>query len=115
VAKESKIPGPIERRHFIERDLSAAQAMGYAQAYLDVGRDCDAIPFLVMADAQDELEAILRRSIENGDVFLCRAVSMATGVAPQREQWRELAQAAVTAGKERYAAEAQRLAEREED
>jgi hypothetical protein len=115
VAKELQIPGPIERRHLVEREISATQALGYAQAYLEAGRDCDAIPFLVKADAQDELEAILHRSIERGDAFLFRSVSTATGVAPEREQWRALAEAAVAAGKELYAAEAQRMAEREED
>jgi hypothetical protein len=115
VAKKVEIPGPIERRHLVERDLSAEQALSYAQAYLEEGRDCDAISFLIMADAEDELAALQRRAIENGDAFLCRAVAAATGVAPEREQWRELAAAATAAGKERYAAEAQRMADREED
>jgi hypothetical protein len=89
--------------------------MGYAQAYLEAGRDCDAIPFLVKADAQDELNAVLLRSIETGDAFLCRAVTTATGVAPESAQWQALADAASAAGKQLYAAEAQRQADREED
>ena len=112
---KSKMPRPIERRDLVERELKADQALGYAEAYLAAGRDCDAIAFLVKADAQDKLEEIQRRSIENGDAFLFRAVASATGVAPEREQWRELARAAAAAGKKRYAAEAQRQADREED
>ena len=115
MAKKLEIPGPIERRHLVERELSAAQALGYAEAYLEAGRDCDAIEFLVKADEQDRLAEIQRRAIETGDAFLFRAVAAATGVAPEREQWRELARAAAAAGKERYAAEAQRQADREED
>ncbi len=111
---KSNVPGPIERRHLIERDLSAAQALRYAEAYLEAGRDQDAIEFLVKAEAEEQLEAIRRRSIEAGDAFLLRSVSAATGVTPDREQWKQLAEAAAAAGKERYAAEALRLATRGE-
>ncbi len=112
---KSNVPGPIERRHLIERDLSVAQALRYAEAYLEAGRDQDAIEFLVKAEAEEELEAIRRRSIEAGDAFLLRSVSAATGVTPDREQWKQLAEAAAAAGKERYAVEALRYAERVED
>ncbi len=112
---KSKIPGPIERRHLIERDLSAAQALRYAEAYLEEGFDQDAIEFLVKAEAGEQLEAMRRRSIEAGDTFLLRMVSTAMEVAPEREEWKELAEAAAAAGKERYAAEALRLATRGED
>lgn len=112
---KSKIPGPLERRHLIERDLSAAHALRYAEAYLEEGRDQDAIEFLVKAEAEEQLEAMRRRSIEAGDAFLLRMVSAATGVAADREQWKTLAEAAAAAGKERYAAEALRHAGRGED
>jgi hypothetical protein len=114
VAK-SILPGPIERRHLIERDLSAAQALRYAEAYLEEGRDQDAIEFLIKAGAEEQLEAMRRRSIESGDAFLLRTLSVATGVAPGREQWKALAEAAAAAGKERYAEEALRHATRGED
>ena len=112
---KSKIPGPIERRHLVERELSSAQALRYAEAYLEEGRDQDAIEFLVKANAAEQLEALRRRAIEAGDAFLLRTLSAATGVAVDREQWKRLAEAAAAAGKERYAAEAQRHAERGED
>ena len=115
MAKKYDIPGPIERRHLVERELSADQALGYADAYLAVGRDWDAIEFLVKAGEHDKLAELQRRSIEAGDAFLFRAVANATGIAPEREQWRELGQAAAAAGKERYAAEAQRQLDRKED
>jgi len=114
VAK-SKIPGPLERRHLIERDLSAAQALRYAEAYLEEGRDQEAIEFLVKAEAEEQLEAMRRRAIEAGDAFLLRTLSAATGVAADREQWKMLAEAAAAAGKERYAEEALRHAGRGED
>jgi len=112
VAKKAKMPGPIERRHLIERELSADQALDYAEAYLEAGRDSDAIAFLVKADAQEQLTAIQKRAIESGDLFLFRAAAAARGVAPENYQWRELARAAAAAGKQRYAAEAERQAER---
>ena len=112
---KSKLPGSIERRHLIERELSPAQALRYAEAYLEEGFDQDAIEFLVKAEAGDQLEAMRRRSIESGDTFLLRMVAAATDVASDREEWTRLAEAAAAAGKERYAAEARRLATRGED
>ena len=112
---KSKLPGPIERRLLIERDLSAAQALRYAEAYLEEGREQDAIEFLVKAEAKEQLVAMRRRAIDSGDAFLFRMLCVAIGSAPERGQGKELADAAAAAGKERYAADALRLATRGED
>ncbi len=109
---KSKLPGSIERRHLIERELSPAQALRYAEAYLAEGLDLDAIAFLVKAEATDQLDALRGRSIEAGDGFLLRAVASETDVSPKPEEWKALAEGATRAGKERYAAEALRQAER---
>ena len=111
---KSKVPGPIERRHLIERDLSAAQALRYAEAYLEEGLDVYAISFLVKAGAMDQLAALRGRAIEAGDGFLLRAVASETDTPPKPGEWRALAEAATGAGKEHYAAEALRQAERAE-
>ncbi|MDH3264898.1 MAG: hypothetical protein OEM24_12990 [Paracoccaceae bacterium] len=111
---KKKLPGPIERRHLIERELSTAQALRYAEAYLEEGLEVDAVAFLVKAEATDQLDALRVRSIEAGDGFLLRAVALATGNPPKPEEWKALAEAAERAGKERYAAEALRHAERGE-
>ena len=110
----SKLPGPIERRHLIERELSNAQALRYAEAYLAEGLDVDAVAFLVKAEATEQLDALRARAIEAGDGFLLRAVALETGTPPKPEEWKALAEAATRAGKERYAAEASRQAERGE-
>jgi len=112
---KSKLPRPIERRHLIERDLSAAQALRYAEAYLAEGLDLDAIAFLVKAEATEQLDALRGRSIEAGDGFLLRAVASETGVPPKPEEWKALAEGAKRAGKDRYVAEALRQAERGEN
>ncbi len=109
---KSKLPGSIERRHLIERELSPAQALRYAEAYLAEGLDLDAIAFLVKAQATDQLDALRGRAIEAGDAFLLRAVASETGAPPKPEEWKALAEGAARAGKERYAAEALRQAER---
>lgn len=111
---KTKLPGPIERRHLIERDLSVAQALRYAEAYLAEGLDVDAIAFLVKAEATDQLDALRSRAIEAGDAFLLRAVASETGAPPKAEEWKTLAECAERAGKERYATEALRQAERGE-
>jgi len=114
VAK-SKIPGPLERRRFIERDMSEAQALALAEAYLAAGRNVEAIEFLCKADAQDRLATLRSEAVQAGDLFLFRAVTQATRQAPQNEEWAALARAAEAVGKDRYATEAIRQAERGED
>jgi len=111
---KAKLPGPIERRHLIERDLSAAQALRYAELYLAEGLDVDAVAFLAKAEATDQLDALRGRAIESGDAFLLRAVASETGTPPSAKEWKALAENAERAGKQRYAAEALRQADRGE-
>jgi hypothetical protein len=111
---KTKLPRPIERRHLIERDLSAAQALSYAETYLAEGLEVDAIAFLVKAEATEQLGALRARAIEAGDGFLLRAVASALEDSPSAEEWEALAEAAKRSGKESYAAEALRHAERGE-
>ena len=114
VAK-SKIPGPLERRHLIERELSADRALALAEAYLEQGRAVEAVEFLVKAEASERLAELRRNAIAAGDVFLLRALAEAMEDPPEREEWAALATAAAAAGKDRYAAEGGRQAERGED
>ena len=111
---KSKLPGSIERRHPIERELRTAQALRYAEAYLAEGLELDAVAFFVKAEATDQLDALRGRAIEAGDGFLLRTLALETGVPPKAEEWKALAEGATRAGKERYAAEALRQAERGE-
>ncbi len=112
---KAKIPDPLGRRHLIERDLAPAQALKYAQAYLEEGRAVEAVDFFAKADAKESLEELRLEAISSGDVFLLRVVTAALGVTPVRADWQNAAQAADAAGKERYAQEARRLAEVGED
>jgi hypothetical protein len=112
IVSKSKLPGPIERRHLIERDLSAAQALRHAEDYIAEGLDMDAIAFLIKAEATEQLDALRGRAIEAGDAFLLRAVASETDDPPRPEEWKALAEGATRAGKERYAAEALRQAKR---
>jgi hypothetical protein len=110
-----RIPDPLERRHLVERDLAPAQAEKVAEAYLAESRCLEALAFLGQAGAQERLAGLRRESIEGGDAFLLRAVASATGEPPCPVEWLELAAAAEAAGKERYAADARRQAERGEE
>ncbi len=110
-----KLPNPLERRHLIERDLPPAQAARVAEAYRAEGRSLDALDFLHAAGDSDGLAALRREAVQAGDTFLLRAIAGVTGEAPRRDEWQALAEAAVGAGKERYAADARRQAEREGD
>ncbi len=112
---KSKIPGPLERRHLIERELSADRALAIAEAYLEQGRSVEAVEFLAKAEAHERLAELRHEAVATGDVFLMRAVAEMLEEPPEREEWAALATAAAAAGKDRYAAEAGRQAERGED
>ncbi len=110
---KSAVPDPLARRHLVERDLDAAQALRIAEAYLAEERSVEAVEFLQKAEAGERLAALREAALASGDVFLLRAVARAMGAAPTREEWQRAADAATAAGLERYAVEARRQVERE--
>lgn len=102
------LPDPLQRRHLVERELPAAQALRTAEAYLAEGRMLEAVDFLRIAGAAERLAELRRGALEAGDLFLLRAVAAAAGEAPRHDEWDALARAAEAAGKLRYAADARR-------
>ena len=108
----SLLPDPLARRHLLEEALDPARALVVAEAYLIQERAAEAIAFLAKAGARERLAALREQAIEAGDLFLMRSASLALGEEPSLEQWSRLADAAEAAGKERYAHEARRLAQR---
>lgn len=109
---KSRIPGALERRHLIEKDLSEAHALAIAEAYLAEGRQVEALEFLAKAKAREQLSELRARALEAGDAFLLRAVARAMQEPPARTEWESVAAAAEAAGKQRYASEARRQTER---
>jgi hypothetical protein len=108
----SALPNPLDRRFLVERELAPAKALQLAEAYLAEERVWEAIAFLVKAGATDRLLALAEDASRQGDAFLVRELCRAAGQQPTPEGWAETAAAARAAGKERFAAQAQRLAER---
>lgn len=108
----SPIPDPLRRRHLLEEALDPARALAIAEAYLAEERAAEAVAFLARAQARERLAALRDQALASGDLFLLRSVSAALGEEPSLEQWTRLADAAEAAGKERYAHEARRLAQR---
>jgi hypothetical protein len=104
----SVVPGPLERRILLEKQLDRAYALRIAEAYLAEERTVEAVAFLRQANAGDRLNAILAEAIASGDAFLVREVSTALGRSPRSAEWKSAAEAARTAGKLRYAEQAQR-------
>ena len=80
----SKIPGPLERRHLIERELSADRALVLAEAYLEQGRSVEAVEFLAKAEAHERLAELRRDAVAQGDVFLLRALAEVMEEPPER-------------------------------
>lgn len=108
----SKIPDPLKRRHLVERELPAAQALAIAEAYLEAERFVEAADFLRKAEAPERLAELRERALGGGDLFLLRSVAKAMDAPPTREEFRRLAESARASGRERYAEEAARMAER---
>src|SRR5262245_61103343 len=111
MAKRS-IPDPLERRHLLERELEPSRALAIAEAYLTEGRALEAVAFLRKAGARDRLEALSEAALREGDAFLMREVAQALDREPGAGLWQRLTEVAAAAGKDRYAAEARRQAER---
>lgn len=112
---KAKIPDPLERRHLVEKDLPAEQARAIAQAYLAEDRCIEAIDFLKIAGASEQLAELRQRSIADGDAFLLRTVAGAQGQPPTRNDWQKLEAAATAQGRDRYAVAARRQRERGDD
>ena len=108
-----KLPDPLSRRHLLERELPAAQALATAEAYLEEGRSIEAVEFLGKAKASEQLTRLRAEACAEGDAFLLRAVVRASGEAATHDEWVALAAAAEAAGKDVYAADARRQADRE--
>lgn len=110
---KSIVPDPLTRRHLAERELDAGHALKIAEAYLSEGRSVEAVDFLRKAGANERLAALREEALAAGDVFLLRAVAGALGSTPTRGEWQRVADTAAAAGRDLYAAEARRQAERE--
>jgi hypothetical protein len=111
-AKSEKIPGPLDRRLLIERDLPVEKCIGLAEAYLAEGRASEAVVFLKKADARDRLAALADDAASKGDAFLFREATQALGEEPSSDRWQALLDAAEASGKQRYAETARRWANR---
>ena len=110
-----KIPDPLERRHLVEKELPPEQARAIAQAYLAEDRRIEAVDFLRIAGAGEQLAELRERAIADGDVFLFRMVAGAQGRPPTRDDWQKLEAAASAQGRDRYALAARRQVERGDD
>lgn len=104
------LPDPLTRRHLVEQELPADQALRIAEAYVEEDRPLEAIDFFARAGALERLGSLRELAIEQGDAFLLREVARALSERPTRDQWLALAERADQAGKERYAVEARRQA-----
>lgn len=107
---KSVIPDPLRRRHLIEQELGQAQCLALAEAYLAEDRVVEALVFLVKADAQDRLDALVDRAVSEGDAFALKQLADAMSRDPGAHRWLEAAEAAEAAGKLRYAEMARRHA-----
>jgi hypothetical protein len=107
---KTKIPDPLARRHLLESETDPAKAKALAQAYLEAGREIEAIDFLIRSGDEAALSALQEAAIERGDVFLMKAASAALDDEPSRERWLSLAEIAEANGRMRDAESARRLA-----
>ena len=112
---KDRIPDALERRHLIEKELPAEQALGIAEAYLAEERLAEAVAFLGKAGADERLERLAETAVEQGDAFLLTEVSKVRRREPEAAQWERLEASARRLGKLFYAEAAQRQASRVDD
>jgi hypothetical protein len=105
-----KLPDPLSRRHLLEGALDSAKAKALAEAYLEVGRELDAIEFLARAGDRESLVALQETAIERGDVFLMKAACRGLGEDAHADRWQALARIASERGRHHDAEAALRLA-----
>ncbi len=110
----SAIPDPLKRRHLLEGKLDSARALAVAEAYLGEERRVEALPFLVRAEAREQLVTLRDEAVAAGDAFLARECAAALKEALRPEHWKALADAARAAGREHDLAEAERQVARRE-
>lgn len=108
----SVLPDALTRREWLEASLDASRALEVAEAYLAADRVVEAVAFLARASARERLSALRDEAIRSGDAFLVREVCRALDEEPSPEEWQALEEAAAAGGKEFYAAEARRHADR---
>lgn len=108
----SKIPNALNRRVLIEKQMSEAQMLQVAEAYLAEGRAMESLDFLAKANAREKLAELRAGAVESGDVFMLRATARAMAESPTREEWGAIERSASAAGRELDAASAQRQLER---
>lgn len=108
------LPDPLERRHLLEREIDPSRAAAIAGGYLEEERVAEAVAFLRRAGDRERLQALRQQAVEQGDLFLLRETAAALEAPPRAAEWAALAEAARRLGKERYAVQATRQAERKE-
>jgi len=106
----TKLPDPLSRRYLLEREIDPSKARALAEAYLESGREIEAIEFFARAHAEEPLRALQASAVERGDVFLMKMASQALDDEPGAATWRALQEAATRAGRDRDAEMASRLA-----
>ena len=82
---KSKIPSPLERRHLLERDLPAGQALAIAEAYLEDDRFEEAVALLARAGADDRLQVLADQAVATGDAFLLAEIAREQDREPDAE------------------------------
>ena len=108
--KQTVIPNSLKRRDFIEQEMSDAESLAFADAYMEDGRIQEGIVFLSKANATDRLEALAEQAVGEGDAFLLKEVGQVLGRDFSSDRWLKLAEAAEKAGKTIYSETARRQA-----
>ena len=74
-----KIPDPLTRRHWIQKEMDPAQALATAEAYLAEGRRMDALAFLAKAGAD-----VIRRETFGSALMVGEEALRLLGLEPSR-------------------------------
>ena len=106
-----RLLGCLKKRDLLNSDRSdSAHFVQLGTAYLEEGRVSDAIDFFEKARDGAQLDSLLERCLEDGDVFLYRKVARILGVTPGPDQWLKVGDRALSLGKLYFAQSAYREA-----
>jgi tetratricopeptide (TPR) repeat protein len=105
----------LEKRDLLNQSAVSIQTLfQWGQVYQESGLLNEAVDFYEKTNAKEPLSGLLKIVLEDGDVFLFKRICRILGYEPDAAEWLPLAKKAEEGGKFAFAAEAFRLAGKED-
>lgn len=101
----------LEKRELLNQPAATLESiLSWGRCFEDAGAFYDAVDFYEKANAREELDRLLGKAIEDGNVFLILRLCRLLGKELDREEWFGVMKRAESLGKNKFAEQASRLA-----